>query len=213
MTGIRSFRTGARARAAALALACALGGAGCEAEVAGSAATTGGPAAAATSIELVTSTTPAGAAGVTAAPGPAAPATAAAPAGPERFGAPLSAGPAVPLDDVVRAPEKFTAAPVKVVAKVAAVCKKKGCWMTLAGESGVPDPMVRVTFKDYGFFMPKDSEGARVTLEGTVTVTEEPEEISKHYAEDEGKDPTAVTGPRKTIAIEATGVEMLRTGS
>jgi hypothetical protein len=186
---------------AASAAAAALLGAACEAEVtpplSGAPGSAGTPATAAATapaaIELVTAVAP--------------------PAGPELFGAPLSAAPAVPLDAVLAAPEKYAAAPVKIAARVARVCKKKGCWMTLAGEKGEPDPMVRVTFKDYGFFIPTDAEGARVTLEGVVSVSEETEAVSKHYAEDEGKDPATITGPRKKIAIEATGVELVRAGS
>ena len=34
------------------------------------------------------------------------------------------------------------------------VCQMKGCWMTLES-----DQKVRVTFKDYGFFVPKDAGG------------------------------------------------------
>ena len=43
-------------------------------------------------------------------------------------------------------------------AKVRRACEKKGCWMELAGAEGI-GPGMRVTFKDYGFFVPKDSRG------------------------------------------------------
>ena len=193
----RHGASGAAARAArraAMVLVLGAGagagalGAGCEAEVSG----TGTAGATAAAIELVTA----------AAPGPA--------AGVEKFGAPLSTGPAVDLDDVLAAPEKFTSGAVKIAATVEKVCKEKGCWMTLVGASGKADPLVRVTFKDYGFFMPKDSAGAKVTVEGTVSVAEESAGMAKHYAADEGADPVAVKGPVKKIAIEAAGVEMVR---
>ncbi|RZL41189.1 MAG: DUF4920 domain-containing protein [Pedobacter sp.] len=52
---------------------------------------------------------------------------------------------------------------MKIEGKVVDVCKKKGCWMTLQMPNG--DPM-RVTFKDYAFFMPMDIVGKNVVLDG-----------------------------------------------
>ena len=43
------------------------------------------------------------------------------------------------------------------------VCQMKGCWMELAADNDTSG--VRVTFKDYGFFVPTDSQGA-ARLEG-----------------------------------------------
>lgn len=44
----------------------------------------------------------------------------------------------------------------KLMATITEVCAKKGCWMTLDLGN---DMEMRVTFKDYGFFMPKDAAG------------------------------------------------------
>lgn len=68
---------------------------------------------------------------------------------------------------------------------------------------------MRVTFKDYGFFVPMDSKGSEVIMQGkafadTVTV-----DMLKHYAEDAGKSTEeieAITEPEVAIAFEATGV-------
>ena len=49
-------------------------------------------------------------------------------------------------------------------------CEKKGCWMELAADA--KGPGVRVTFKDYGFFVPLDSAGRTAKVEGVVKVAE-----------------------------------------
>jgi secreted trypsin-like serine protease len=74
---------------------------------------------------------------------------------------------------------------MKIKAKVNEVCQMKGCWMTLDGVNGVP---VRVTFKDYGFFVPKDIAGREVIVNGIVSKTTLSEKDAKHYAEDAGEE-------------------------
>jgi hypothetical protein len=76
-----------------------------------------------------------------------------------------------------------TPQPVKFEAEIAEVCQMKGCWMTLKDETG---QSVRVTFKDYGFFVPKDASGLKVIIEGVASVADLDEATAKHYAEDAG---------------------------
>ena len=54
---------------------------------------------------------------------------------------------------------------VKLFATAKDVCKKKGCWMKVEKSDGT---LMRVTFKDYGFFVPKDIAGKNVIIEGTA---------------------------------------------
>lgn len=94
---------------------------------------------------------------------------------------------------------------LKFASKINSVCKKKGCWMTLE----LPEEEVRVTFKDYGFFVPKDSENTEVIVEGKAFINEMSVEDQKHFAEDEGKPETeiaAITSPQTTKAFIANGV-------
>ena len=44
-----------------------------------------------------------------------------------------------------------------------------------------------VKFKDYAFFMPKDSKGQDVVVNGKAFVTEVSVDEQKHYAEDKGE--------------------------
>lgn len=96
--------------------------------------------------------------------------------------------------------------PYKVDATIEKACKSKGCWFTLTGE-GVTTP-VRVKMKDYGFFVPRNSDGARAIVEGTLSMREMPVDEAKHYAQDEGKTGDDITAPQKTYEFTATAVEV-----
>jgi hypothetical protein len=91
---------------------------------------------------------------------------------------------------------------IKFVGEISEVCQMKGCWMTLKTPEG---QSVRVTFKDYGFFVPKDAAGRQVIIEGSASTKELDEEEAAHYAEDAGQtfDPDA---SRLEVAIVASGV-------
>lgn len=98
---------------------------------------------------------------------------------------------------------------VKVEANVKAVCKKKGCWFTMTDDS--TDEVVRVRMKDYGFFVPKNVDGARVVAEGTLVSKEISQEEAQHYADDAaeaGEEAKKVEGPQKTWEFTATAVEL-----
>ena len=95
---------------------------------------------------------------------------------------------------------------MKMTAKVDEVCQMKGCWMTLNLEDG---NQVRVTFKDYGFFVPKDISGKEVVINGIAFVEESSVEDQKHFAQDAGKSSeeiAAITAPKLTYSFEADGV-------
>ena len=71
---------------------------------------------------------------------------------------------------------------------------------------------MRVTFKDYAFFMPKDLTGKRVVVEGYAYVDETPVDVLRHYAEDAGKSKEEIekiTEPKREVAYEASGVVIL----
>ena len=89
----------------------------------------------------------------------------------------------------------------KIEGIVDKVCQMKGCWMTLKNDEG---KSVRIVFKDYGFFMPKDISGQKVILEGSAYKEILDEDLAKHYAEDANKeyDPTT----KEQITFIASGV-------
>ena len=97
---------------------------------------------------------------------------------------------------------------VKFKAEVDKECKKKGCWMTLKLDDSLRS---FVRFKDYGFFVPLNSENRETIVEGKAFVTETSVEELRHYAQDAGKSEeeiAAITEPEKEYAFMATGVLM-----
>lgn len=132
---------------------------------------------------------------------PAAPA-----AGPEiiKRGAALTGAAAVPLKKVVETPAAFAGKTVRVTAEVKKACSKKGCWMELAEG----DATVRVTFKDYGFFVPLDSAGSSATCEGVVEVKKLDKDQATHLANEGAHLKVNADGSAEEIGFVATGVEL-----
>jgi len=96
---------------------------------------------------------------------------------------------------------------LKFTSTINDVCSKKGCWMKLPVEG----EEVMVRFKDYGFFMPLDSKGNEVVVEGKAFLKETSVEELKHLAEDAGKSEDEITKikePKRELAFEAHGVLM-----
>ena len=133
---------------------------------------------------------------------------AAALAGPdwESHGAGLSEGRYRPVEGVVVKSKRWDGKRVRVEGEVLSVCQKKGCWMEL--QAG--DETVRVTFKDYGFFVPKDCDGSIARVDGVFRVREVPVEEARHYLEDAGQHEEAakITEPVRSFEIVADGVAL-----
>jgi hypothetical protein len=97
---------------------------------------------------------------------------------------------------------------VKFASNIKEVCSKKGCWMKLPLDENT-ETFVR--FKDYGFFMPLDSKGREVVLNGRAFVKETSVKELQHYAEDAGKSKeeiAKITEPKREFSFEADGVLM-----
>ena len=96
---------------------------------------------------------------------------------------------------------------VLVEGTVRRACSRKGCWMELAPAAG---PGVRVTFKDYAFFVPTDSAGARALVAGTVKVTTLSKEHADHLAGEGAVLKRAADGTAREVQVVASGVELRR---
>lgn len=121
----------------------------------------------------------------------------------EKFG---SHGDEITSDDAINMSEFLTQVndkekSFKVRGTIEEVCQMKGCWMTMRNEEGAN---VRVTFKDYGFFVPKDISGSEVIIEGIASEEVLDEDVARHYAEDGGKEYDE--SMRNTITFVAKGV-------
>lgn len=94
----------------------------------------------------------------------------------------------------------------KVEGTVDKVCKVKGCWMTVKTTDG---KTMRVTFKDYGFFVPKDIAGKQVVFEGVAQTSVTTVDELRDFAEEAGKSKEEVekiTQPEKGLTFVADGV-------
>lgn len=121
----------------------------------------------------------------------------------QKFGEEVKPGNVKPAAKMEAAMGDEKTVDMKIEGKVVDVCKKKGCWITLEMPNG--DPM-RVTFKDYAFFMPMDIVGKKVVLDGLAKKQTISVETLRHYAEDAKKSPEEVakiTDPKKELAFEA----------
>ncbi len=130
----------------------------------------------------------------------------------QSFGAPTTPDGAIPYTELAARMGDRDSLPVKIIGRVGEVCQKKGCWMTIVAES-TDLPEMRVTFKDYAFFMPKDLAGKRVVIDGFAYISETSVEELRHYAEDAGKSPDEIAGitePLREVAFEAAGVLVLK---
>ena len=94
----------------------------------------------------------------------------------------------------------------KVEGKINSSCTVKGCWMKMDMGNGQE---MHVTFKDYGFFVPKNLDGETAIMEGyAITDTIDVDHL-RHLAHDAGKSEeeiAAITEPEVTVSFEATGV-------
>ncbi len=129
----------------------------------------------------------------------------------KHFGMLVNAKNAITYDELLPKMANVDSLPAKVTGKVVEVCQKKGCWMTLhSDQPGKPD--MRVTFKNYAFFMPKDLSGKQVVVDGFAYVETTPVAVLRHYAEDAGKSKeeiARITEPKRELSFEAAGVLVL----
>jgi hypothetical protein len=122
----------------------------------------------------------------------------------EIFGAPLpETGTPVELGDLLANSAQYEGEDVLLTTRIAKVCQKKGCFFV--AQHGADS--VRVTFKDYGFFIPSDSGGKTVTLAGTFSRKPLSEEQAAHLAEDMGEAPPE-NPPAFEYAVVATSVSI-----
>lgn len=96
---------------------------------------------------------------------------------------------------------------VVVEGVVTEVCQTRGCWMVVEdGESHV-----RVEFEKYGFFVPWDSKGKKVKLQGRLTEKTVGAAAAKHMADEMSKPPVEkkqIQEKQTIVIFLASGVSM-----
>lgn len=114
----------------------------------------------------------------------------------------------VPFDSLVASPAKYDQQTIATEGEIMQVCQKKGCFFILQTEDA--EQQARISFKDYSFFVPTNTAGSKVKLNGTFQVKTITEKDAKHYAEDAGKDPSKINGPQKEYSLVATSVMIFK---
>ncbi len=122
------------------------------------------------------------------------------------FGEKISGENPIAGKDLVAMLEESDSVWVTMKSTIVTNCQNSGCWMDLDLGS---DDVVKVTFKDYAFFVPLDSKGKTATVEGFAKREIIPVDILKHYAEDDGKSQEeidTIIEPELSYTFEAIGV-------
>lgn len=125
---------------------------------------------------------------------------------PQHFGKKISEAEAMAVSEVNGQLGSKDSVRIKLRGEVKACCQMKGCWMTM--QTGKDEEMM-VRFKDYGFFVPKNSAGMEAVVDGWAYRTLVPVDELRHYAEDAGKSKEEIekiTEPEEQITFIAEGV-------
>ena len=124
-----------------------------------------------------------------------------------RRGAPITeAAKAVAIETVLATPEDYASEAVVVEGVIAQACSRKGCWMELVPAAGSRG--MRVTFKNYGFFVPLDAKGMAARAEGVTNVKTLSRKEADHLAEEGAKLTRNADGTAREVSFVANGVEL-----
>lgn len=123
------------------------------------------------------------------------------------YGAKITPDGAIGIAEFAAAMQRVDSLSTKVECEIITSCTVKGCWMDVKMPDGSP---MKVRFKDYGFFVPKQGlEGKRAVLQGYARRETVDVATLRHYAEDAGKskeEVAAITEPKHTVMFLAEGV-------
>ena len=129
----------------------------------------------------------------------------------EQFGEPITKKGVITFENMVKKVGKDGSFEGKVVGNIESVCQVKGCWMNIVSDK-IDDEMF-VKFKDYGFFMPLNSTGKKVIMQGKAYKETTSVADLRHYAEDEGlskEEIAKITEPEEELKFMANGVLLLK---
>jgi hypothetical protein len=130
-----------------------------------------------------------------------------------KLGKPLTLKQTLPVSQVAGSPETYAGRTVQVQGKVAEVCHKMGCWMSLVdSETG---KSIRIKVNDGEIVFPKAAVGKTAIAEGKLVKIELSKEQAvaraKHEAEEQGRkfDPDSVRSGATVYQIEGTGAVLI----
>lgn len=122
------------------------------------------------------------------------------------YGDTITAENPISTDALLAEMKKNDTVMAKVEGTINSSCTVKGCWMKMDMGNGQE---MHVTFKDYGFFVPKNLDGETAIMEGYAITDTIGVDHLRHLAHDAGKfeeEIAAINEPEVTVSFEATGV-------
>jgi len=122
------------------------------------------------------------------------------------FGVAISENGAIPASELPDKLKGSASVETKVKGEITEICQAKGCWMTLDLGDG---ELLRVKFKDYGFFVPKNAAGKTAIIKGTANKEVISVDELRHLAEDAGKSENeinSIRNPKEELTFVAEGV-------
>lgn len=123
-------------------------------------------------------------------------------------GAPLGESPALTVNKIMSDPQAHLGKKLMVEGKIERVCPNRGCWMELVDKSG--ETRMRITFKDYAFFVPTDSKGMNVKAEGELTAKKLDKAEVEHLTSEGAQIKTNADGTANIYSFVANGVELYK---
>lgn len=122
------------------------------------------------------------------------------------FGEDFTVTEALPVAQVLDAPDQHASGPVRMSGELAEVCQSMGCWAVVRDDQG---NSIRVTMKDHAFGIDKDTAGKACQVEGElVSSPVDPEKLA-HYAE-EGATEHPEAGKKVAWSLVASSVAVAR---
>ena len=114
-------------------------------------------------------------------------------------------GDPVSLREAIGSIEEAEGEFIKIRGQITEVCQAKGCWMILVDG----DTYARITFEDYGFFVPTETSMQRTVIFGQLSQRTLSGHQAEHFAQDAGsQSKIKLEGEIREYSILARGVQL-----
>ena len=114
-------------------------------------------------------------------------------------------GDPVSLREAIGSIEEAEGEFIKIRGQITEVCQAKGCWMILVDG----DTYARITFEDYGFFVPTETSMQRTVIFGQLSQRTLSGQQAEHFAQDAGsQSKIKLEGEIREYSILARGVQL-----
>lgn len=119
----------------------------------------------------------------------------------------------IPISQLMATPDQYVDKSVTIEGLVVSVCKKRGCWMTIASDKKYQK--LRIKVRDGDMVFPLSAKGRKALATGKFTKIEfsmdETIDYYKRNAKHDGKefDPASVTKPYVYYQVVPVGVKIL----